>query len=328
MAKIPARTPTIEQARREYAVHCRSAGMSERTVEWHDLSIMHFARFMEEELHLAPTITHVTVENAEHWIISLQKRQAFVDHPYIATQKRGLSSYTVNDYVRAVRAFSHFLQERKYAKYWELQGLKPPKVDQVMKPVVSGDVLAAVFKLFSPPNCYLRARNTAMLALIIDCGLRSGELRGLKQRDVDMERGVAKVFGKGRKERWVGVSDQSLVAVNAYLRFRPDTAAEELFVSPRGEPLNQTALASLFVRIKRKLGLEKFHPHLPRHVSATMRHEGGQELLTLQRQLGHTSPDVTIKYIGAVPWHEIEEHRKHSPLARLNLRLPKPRRRG
>jgi site-specific recombinase XerD len=107
------------------------------------------------------------------------------------------------------------------------------------------------------PECFLGSRNTAMIAVLLDAGLRASELVDLKLQDCDLEVGYVKVKGKGRKERIVGVSDQTILMVRKYLDFRPDTDCPNLFVTFSGTPLTYNAIQNFFKRLRKRLGFEK-----------------------------------------------------------------------
>ncbi len=157
-----------------------------------------------------------------------------------------------------------------------------------------------------------------MLTVLLDAGLRAGELIDLKLSDCDFQVGFAKVKGKGRKERIVGISDKTILAIERYLEFRPETDCPNLFVTYEGKGLSYNAIQNFFNRLKKRLGLEKLHAHLLRHTSATLHLQNGEDLVALQRQLGHTSISVTQMYIGR-NYGDVKAHRNTSPMKNLKF---------
>lgn len=288
----------LREAARLYATSCRARGYSEKTVEWHDLAIERLLKFSGEI-----AVKEFNRHLVESFVVHLQQEGG---------QRGNLSRHTINSYTRALRAFSHFLEEEEITRSWSLQKLRPPKTDQKLKPVLSSKEIGLVFAALGPPNRFLRARNTCLVALLLDCGLRRAEALGLKMGDVDRQSGVLKVMGKGRRQRLVGVGPQSLYFLERYLRFHP--GGEQVFVDAQGHPLSASAVTSMFARLRKRTGLTRFHPHLLRHSSATLRLAAGEDLITLQRQLGHSSLSVTQGYIGSLPERDLAEHRRTSPL--------------
>jgi integrase len=159
-------------------------------------------------------------------------------------------------------------------------------------------------------------RDLAMVLLMLDGGLRPGEVLGLHLRDIaygrrrvtickrdDHPRGAR---GKSRTERVVDLLEpRTLDAVNRYvLHHRPhDTDSPFLFLvggkgSRRCEPLSYAALVKMFSRRLAALGIRtpEKTPHALRHTHATALWEAGMRELALQQRLGHASPESTRMY--------------------------------
>ena len=160
------------------------------------------------------------------------------------------------------------------------------------------------------------SRDLAMVLLMLDGGLRPGEVLGLHLEDIaygrrrvairkrDDHPGGAR--GKSRAERVVDVLDpRTLDAVNRYVLNERPGGAESVFVflvgghGPRAsEPLSYSALVRMFSRRLEELGIRSPEktPHALRHTHATALWEGGMRELALQRRLGHASPESTRIY--------------------------------
>jgi site-specific recombinase XerD len=195
--------------------------------------------------------------------------------------------------------------------------VKPPRTDQDLKNVLTEEELRVIFQSFNP-DCFLGARNLAMVTLLLDGGLRAGELIVLKLKDCHLQVGFVKVKGKGRKERVVGISEQTILLIEKYLEFRPETDCPNLLVTYEGAELTYNAIQNFFSRLKKRLGLEKLHAHLLRHTSATLHLQNGEDLVALQRQLGHTNIAVTQLYVGR-NYSDVRAHQATSPLKTLKL---------
>ena len=135
----------------------------------------------------------------------------------------------------------------------------------------------------------LAIRNRALVELVYSAGLRSAEAVGLDLRDVDFEREMVHVRGKGGKERTVPLGEEAAYRVALYLReARPRTArgAESaLFLSARGKRLDTSTLRRLTP-----------NPHKLRHAFATHLLEGGADLRVIKELLGHSSLSTTQVY--------------------------------
>ena len=311
----------LRQLARQFQIHNRAENKSDKTIAWYDASIQRFLRFVEEGKETPTTINDLNVDQVELFIVELQTKPSAVICAFAPDREQHLKANTINGYVRALRAFSHWLYLSGRTREWALERLKPPRTDQDLKNVLTEDELRVIFQSFNT-DCFLGARNLAMVTLLLDGGLRAGELIDLKLKDCDLQVGFVKVKvkvkGKGRKERIVGISDQTILVIERYLEFRPDTDCPNLFVIFEGTELSYNAIQNFFSRLKKRLGLVRLHAHLLRHTSATLHLQNGEDLVSLQRQLGHTSISVTQMYIGR-NYGDVEAHRKTSPMKNLRL---------
>lgn len=151
-------------------------------------------------------------------------------------------------------------------------------------------------------------RDRAMLELLYGTGMRISELVGLNLSAVDLDDGMARVFGKGSKERlvpvagfamralvdWIGPSGRSRLAPKAWAK-RHD--AEAVFLNARGGRLSRQGAWLVVKRYADAVGLgEKVHPHVFRHSCATHMIEHGADIRTVQELLGHASLSTTQRY--------------------------------
>ncbi len=135
----------------------------------------------------------------------------------------------------------------------------------------------------------LGLRNVALLELTYSCGLRTAEVVALDLQDVDFDREIVHVRGKGGKERVVPLGEEAALQVARYVRDgRPELARgaeNSLFLSVRGRRLDTSVLRRLLP-----------NPHRLRHAYATHLLEGGADLRTIQELLGHASLSTTQIY--------------------------------
>jgi integrase/recombinase XerC len=148
----------------------------------------------------------------------------------------------------------------------------------------------------------LGVRDAAILELLYATGIRVGELCNLDVDDVDGERRVVRVLGKGRKERTVPFGRPAERAVETWLRsgraqvVAPGAGAA-LFLGARGRRIDQRAVRTLVhARIAEVPGAPDLGPHGLRHTAATHLLEGGADLRSVQELLGHASLATTQIY--------------------------------
>lgn len=148
----------------------------------------------------------------------------------------------------------------------------------------------------------LGLRDAAILELLYATGIRVGELCGLDVDDLDRERRVVRVLGKGRKERVVPYGLPAEHALQSWLStgrsqvFAPGAGAA-LFLGARGGRIDQRAVRTLVHRrIAEVPGAPDLGPHGLRHTAATHLLEGGADLRSVQELLGHASLGTTQIY--------------------------------
>lgn len=141
-------------------------------------------------------------------------------------------------------------------------------------------------------------RDKALFELMYSSGLRRSEVTNLKIQDIDFFNGLVKVFGKGRKERLVPVTQTALQALKDYLATRKNPqSTEALFLNKNGKPLSGDGLAYIFKNTAIASHLaRRVTPHSLRHSFATHLLGNGCDLRSLQEMLGHKSLSTTQVY--------------------------------
>ena len=145
-------------------------------------------------------------------------------------------------------------------------------------------------------------RDRALLECMYSAGTRAAETVGLERADLDLERGVARVRGKGKKERLAALGSHAVRALREYLadpeRPRPAaSAANAVFLNPRGGRLSTRGLGRIVERACLAAGLTRpASPHTLRHSFATHLLDRGADLRAVQELLGHAHLVTTQIY--------------------------------
>lgn len=140
-------------------------------------------------------------------------------------------------------------------------------------------------------------REKAIIEFLYSTGCRVAEMVGLDLSDVDLEKGEAVVFGKGKKYRTVFLTPKCVLYIKNYLSTRTDKEPP-LFVGqlkPHGR-LNISSVGALLRDLGRKCGIEKVHPHRFRRTCATMALHRGMPIDQVRLMLGHESIETTTIY--------------------------------
>lgn len=220
-------------------------------------------------------------------------------------QTMGRSRTTLARRASAARVFTAWLARTGRTAADPGASLGSPKAHRTLPAVLRVDEADALIRSaaeIADDDTPVGLRDVAMLELLYATGVRVGELVGLDVDDVDRDRRVVRVFGKGRKERTVPYGGPAERALAAWLsRGRPSLVTEEsrasLFLGVRGRPIGQRAVRTLVHRrIADVPGAPDIGPHGLRHTAATHLLEGGADLRSVQELLGHASLATTQLY--------------------------------
>ncbi len=180
-----------------------------------------------------------------------------------------------------------------------------------------------VERLLGAPNTDepLAIRDGALLEFAYATGARVSELVGLKLQDILYEDGLARIFGKGAKERIVPVGRRALGAVALYVReirprFDKGQGRGSVFLNARGAPLSRVGAWAIIKRAARQAGIAKrVTPHTLRHTFATHLLEGGADLRAVQEMLGHVDLSTTQLYTHVDREYLRTVHKSYHPRA-------------
>ena len=211
----------------------------------------------------------------------------------------GLTVPTALRRLSSIRSFYSFLKKEGYYE-GELPEVDPPNKPKELPNCLS---IEEVESLLEAPNMKSPSgiRDKAMLELMYASGLRVSELLNLEKRNVNLNKGIITIFGKGAKERKVPMGDFALEYVVKYLNEVRDLFhgkdSKYLFLNRQGKPLSRVYFFKQIRKYAESVGIEtQISPHTLRHCFATHMLEGGAELRAVQEMLGHTNIATTQIY--------------------------------
>ena len=232
----------------------------------------------------------------------------------------GLAPASIRRNVSAVRTYFRFLLGDGHVVRDPSERLETPKRWRALPDVLTVDEVA---RLLAAPSLDepLTFRDRALLELAYGAGLRVSEWITLAVRDVLLEEGLVRVFGKGSKERLVPIGRSAIGAVAIYLReLRPRLEHGEgkgmLLLNARGRPLTRMGAWKILRRYVEKAEITKHvSPHTLRHSFATHLLEGGADLRAVQEMLGHADISTTQIYTHVDREYLRTIHKRYHPRA-------------
>ena len=225
----------------------------------------------------------------------------------------GLKSSSINRKISSIKHFYLFLSKKKIIKYSPADEIETPKQEKYLPVSMSEDEVERL--LSSPnPNQIIERRDKAMIEILYATGMRISELVNLKLTDVDFNRSVLKVFGKGSKERLVPYGEKAAEALDIYLRDRKRSDSKNVFLSNRGSQITRGAFwQRIKIYIKRENLKSSISPHTLRHAFATHLLNRGADLRSVQILLGHSDLSTTQIYTHIAKQRLGEILKKHHP---------------
>jgi len=201
-----------------------------------------------------------------------------------------------------LRSFYKFLIRRGIVSANPLSTIRTPKQEKRLPKCLD---LEQVQKLLEAPGDadLLSARDKAMLEVLYSSGIRVSELVELEMGDIDLQEGVLRVRGKGRKDRLTPIGSQAIKAVQRYFELRmqepkcngPHQA--RVFLNKHGETLSTRSVRRKLDKYLMQAGLDPgISPHTLRHSFATHLLNNGADLRSVQELLGHQSLSTTQIY--------------------------------
>lgn len=234
----------------------------------------------------------------------------------LGTQQR-CKPISVKSYYGAINRFFNWLVQEEVLERNPMFKMHPPRVPRQLirpfKPQDIGNLLSLC------DNTFLGIRNRAIILIFLDTGLRLSELANIQLGDIDFDREIIRVMGKGAKERVVRIGRETQKAVLKYLLQRNDNLGC-LWVTEERRSMKFRGIQMMIKRLGQRAGLKNVRcsPHTFRHSFATSALQNGANVFEVQALLGHTTLSQTRAYAAMIDSEEaIKHHAKFSPVDRL-----------
>lgn len=247
-------------------------GCSERTLAYYKTTV-------EKLLNgIADPIRKVTTDDIREYLASYQSLN-------------DCSKTTIDNIRRNISSFFTWLEEEDYIIKSPMRRIHKIKTTKTVKEVISDEEIERM-----RDKCK-NLRDLAIIDLLYSTGMRIGELVRLNIDDIDFEERECIVFGKGDKERRVYFDAKTKIHLMGYINSRSDDNPA-LFVT-LDAPCNRLKISGVEIRLRRlgrELGINRVHPHKFRRTMATRAIDKGMPVEQVQKLLGHSQIDTTMRY--------------------------------
>lgn len=238
-----------------------------------------------------------------------------------ALHEAGYARTSISRKLASLRSFYRFAQRREMTDTNPAKPLRNPRGTRKLPHFLSSE---EILKLLNAPpkRDTLGIRDAAILETMYSAGLRVSEVVGLNQGDLDLTEGIARVRGKGRKERLSPLGRYAVEALNAYLPKRilapkePKGREAPVFVNRFGNRLTTRSVARMLEKYLKLSGLDlRTTPHTLRHSFATHLLDRGADIRSVQELLGHKSLVTTQIYTHLSTANLLEVYNRAHPRA-------------
>lgn len=272
-------------------------------------------------------LTYLSIEKglARNTIISYQRDLKFFED-FLLERSKNLGSFSKQEildfidklredhsissicrFISSIRGLCKYLLLEKIINEDPTENLQTPKrwdripkaltIDEVKTVIDTSNRLKDTEK---KKATVLNFRNSVMVELLYSSGLRVSELINLRTQDINLEGGFLRVIGKGSKERVVPVSRRTLERIREYIRnyrnhLLGNKVSDFLFTTSRGKAMTRQRFWQALKFYGKQIGLD-LSPHTLRHSFATHLLEGGADLRSVQKMLGHSDIATTQIY--------------------------------
>lgn len=312
--------PIILPLYEEFLLHLQSDNYSLETLYNYERDLLTFNIFLQTDIHKSfADFKKSDIEGYKAYLLSRDRVTPLLGQ----NSDIKLQSGSVNRTLSSLRSYLKFLTLQDH-----LVPVAPEHVTLVRKEkkiAKVADLPELIQLIQSPsnfePNPIVAARNRAMLEVLFATGVRISELLSMNRQDIHHDNRIF-VMGKGKKERFVYLTNRAKFYIDQYLSLRDDQESA-LFVPLRGKrkSTKNVRISPNYLQERIKKYREKLHLSLPtsahslRHGFATYLAQEGASPVAIQRLLGHESLNTTTRYVNPSDQFAAESHHKYHPLA-------------
>ena len=302
-------TLSLRDAWASYLRHLRAAGRSPRTLKIYTQGLDAFDRYREAQ-GWPDGLLDVTRERLELWLTA---------------ELEGHRAQTALTYYRGLATFFRWLVDEGELERSPMARMRPPRAPVDPPSVLTDDDLVRLLRACKGRG-FAERRDAALLWLLIDTGMRAGELCGLTLGDLDLDLQVLRVTAgssKSRRGRGVPFGAKTAAALDRYVRARgahPHHADPHLFIGLRG-PITTSGLYQVVKLRAAQAGLDrKVYTHLFRHTMAHRWLSAGGGELDLQMIAGWSDGTMLRRYGASAAGERARDaHRRLGPADRLKV---------
>lgn len=230
---------------------------------------------------------------------------------------------SISKNLSSLRSFYRFLTEEKVILNNPFKNISNPKKDKKLPDFLNYEEINKLFDS-ADTTTPLGLRNRCILELLYDTGIRVSELVNLKINDIEFDKKIINILGKGKKERIVYYGDYLQEVLDKYINdsrkyLLNNKLSEYLILNNNGSKITTRGVEYIIDKMVNEAAIKhKISPHVLRHTFATHMLNGGADIKSIQQLLGHESLSTTGIYTHITNDVLRQEYLKNHPRSNLN----------
>ena len=286
---------TLETLMESFLLEQSCRNNSSRTIGFYKENITRFLSFCASLELIYPS--QLTKETIQMYIQYLRNKKKWSGQNQEADE--GISSKSLQTYIRAIKVWFVWLHEEGYITDDTLTHIRLPRAKRALIEIISDDEFRRITEYLHEKK-QNKIRDQLLISILYETGLRLNEALTMKMSSINLASNNIKVTGKGDKERIVLFGANVARQLNRYLtleRPEPVGKTDTLFLLTDGRSLTKSAVNRLFRTMQSKLNMPKLHAHLFRHTFCTKYLAYGGDIFTLKMLTGHSSFEILNMYL-------------------------------
>lgn len=276
----------LEELLQEYLLELQIKNCSPTTIRSYRGNLTRFIDFLEPELELE----QIKTRHIKEYVIHLQAK--------------GLKASYVNTILKHIRGLLNYAVEEEYTSINVASKVRWLKEITPVIETFSQKEIKAMLSYYKGKD-FLSIRNKLVVYMLLDTGIRAGELTNIRVCDINGSDLL--IHGKGGKERQLTLSPVLEKELLKYMRVRSSNS-EYLFISFRGHKLTVETVEGIFKAMSHLVRTNiRCSPHTCRHTYSQLLLKAGVDSYIISRLLGHNSITVTRRYLNSLPVEDISK---------------------
>ena len=287
----------LEDVLKEFIFDCRIRKLSERTIKEYNGNNLRFFKYIDSQFQITELelVTHVVIKEYIQYLTTLGRKETYI-----------------NGIIKCFRAFFVYCFKEEYISKNPMSKVNFQREPITLIETFTDNEARKMVEAFKT-NTFCDMRNKLIMVVLLDSGIRCHELINIKLSDISNN--AIKIFGKGKKERFVPITPTIYKYLLKYLRMRENYLLDKyqldkeyLFLSFSCRKLSLEAVERVVKQAAEKATVRpeiRSSPHTCRHYYAQAQLRNGCDVYTLSRLLGHENISITKRYLQSITDNQI-----------------------